>query len=131
MSNKYLFATLSFLAFFLMSRVVSTRATKELDPEIRHRIFDEFSTRNNVKTFIAFGVCAAFLIAITYMPHFIVPLSLLFFALCMIYFCANLNITRRKLGSVDAPANYVRAITISWALFVAGFGVIALGIVYL
>jgi hypothetical protein len=121
MISRYTIGMIGFLLFFLLSRVVSTDASKKLDAETRHRIYDGFIPKNNIKAFVFVIVCISFLIAVSYLPTLVQPLSVVFVILSLFYFSIRLFTIYKKLTAIDAPAGYINSILFSWVLFIGGF----------
>jgi hypothetical protein len=129
--SKYTFVMIGFLLFFLLSRIVSNGANRKLDDATRHRIVDEFSPRNNTKIIVVVALCTGYLLAITYLSSWSGIISIVFFLAFLTYLVASFIRTRKRLQSIQAPANYIRSIAISWTLFIIGFGLVSAGVAFL
>lgn len=125
MNNTYFLAFAGFFVCFLISRMISTTATRKLDTDSRHRIFDEFTPKSNLKNSLVVGFGLAYLAVIFYLPGFVRISSIIFFTVFSIYFVINIFRMRQRLSRVDAPRDYVRSITLSWVMFIIGFAMLA------
>jgi len=121
MSNGYTFGMIAFLLFFLLSRVIGAQATKRLEADVRHRIYDEFGSQNNVRTFITVSMLICYFVAISYFHFYFLTISIAFLTLFLVYLIVNLFVTNKRLNSIGAPTDYVHSIMISWALYMGGF----------
>jgi hypothetical protein len=131
MPIKYTMVFMAFLATFLVSRIVSTGATKKLDAETRHRISDEFSPRSSTRTVLIVLFCAAYLLGITLLPGSIDLLTIIFFLGFLSFMVFNMLRTNARLRAIQAPGDFIRSIGLSWAIFIVGVGIIATAVVLL
>lgn len=129
MPIKYTVVFIAFLVTFLISRIVSTSATKKLDSDTRHRIVDEFTPRSNSKLIAVVSFCAAYLLAITFVPGSSGVFTAIFFLAFLLYMVFSMVRTTSRLRSIRAPNNYIRLIGLSWGIFIIGVGIIATAVV--
>src|SRR5438270_10357312 len=120
MNNGFIVGMIGFLFFFLLSRMISTRAIKGLDPEIRHKIYDEFIQRNNMRTIVMIVFYMCYFASISIFRNVSLTLSICFIALYFVYAIVNLLSTNKKLHAIGAPEDYVHSIVVSWALYLGG-----------
>jgi hypothetical protein len=120
-SNGFTIGMIGFLLCFLASRIVSTQASKRLDAEVRHRIYDAFASQNTLRTIIAVVICIGYFAAISYLRSYTTIISTTFIVLFLAYLIVNLFITNQRLHSVAAPTDYINSIMMSWILYFVGF----------
>ena len=111
------------------SRMISSSATQKLNDEMKLKIFNGFSKRNNYLMVVILAVIFAFFISTKYLPEYNSILTLAYIGILAAYFIIKLFLNFRKLKEIGAPADYVRSIALSWAAFIIGFGVIAVIVV--
>lgn len=108
------------------SRMISSNATQKLDDEMKLKIFNGFSKRNNYFMIVIILVAFVFFVSSQYLPQYTSYLTVGYAGVLAVYFIVKLIFNFRKLKEIGAPSDYVRNIAISWAVFIIGFAVIAI-----
>lgn len=120
-SHNFTFGVVGYMLCFLVSRLVSTNATKRLDPETRHRIYDAFGSQNNLRTIISVAIFIGFMVCLSYFRTYTAMISAVFFVVLIAYLVTNLIITNKRLNFIGAPSDYINSIMMSWVVYIAGF----------
>ena len=114
------------LVAYAASRMISSNANRKLDDDMKLKIFAGFSKRNNYFMIVIVFVIFVFFASTIYLPEYSSYLALGYLGVLAVYFIVKLFLNFRKLKEIGAPADYVRSIAISWAVFIIGFVVIAI-----
>ena len=116
-----------FIAFILGQRVVVNQYER-LDDEMRLKVGNVFVRSNSNYTVAVLGIILMFFAAAYAIPQYlgwvIAVYALVYFA----FFFGKIVINARKLRAINAPANYTRAVFLSYLLFIGG--AVLAGVIY-
>lgn len=107
------------------SKMIASTATQKLDDEMKLKIFEGFSRRNNYFLIVILAVIFAYFVSMNFLPNYTSYFTVGYIVVLAAYFFVKVFLNFRKLKEIGAPTEYVRSIAYSWTAFIIGFGVIA------
>ena len=113
-----------FLGLFVVSRMVTTNASKKLSAEEKLRIFDAFSSCNNFYLMFVASLVFAYFGAMTYFPNLLIYITISYIVLFAIYLISKFLLNLQKLKEIEAPADYIKSFIFGYMIFIAGFAVL-------
>jgi len=116
-----------FLGSAVLSQKLAVNAGARLDDATKLKIVEVFPKRNINYTIIVFLIVIAFLVAIYLFPQHFAAITIGYAGVFAVYIFTKLVLNVRKLKEIEAPADYVRTVIISFGVFIGG--AVAAGII--
>lgn len=122
--DNFILAFVVLLVFILISRMISEKATKKLEPDKKAALIDVFS-KDRIWTLGALIVIFVFyFVSIKYTLLDFYWTNILYVIALLIYFLVVSVYSFKKLKEHNFPVFYIQAYLLSGALRLAGFGMI-------
>jgi len=119
--NPIFIGVIILLAAYAFNRSIMKKATKDLDDDLKLKIFEAFSTRNNYATFFILGLAIVFFGALQFYPQFSFAISIIYLVLFAFYLIFRFTSNYKKLKQIEVPKHYMQSLVISYAAFIFGF----------
>lgn len=105
---------------YAFNRSIMTKATRELSDDLKLKIFETFSARNNYLTFFVLGFAILFFGALQFYPQFSFAISIVYLVLFTAYLFFKFAANYKKLKQIDVPKHYMQSFIISYTAFLLG-----------
>ncbi len=119
-----------FFVAIVVNRTIMTNALKKLDNETKLKFFDIFPKRNNFSLIISLLLVFVYFVVTQAMPQYMFSLTTAYFAIFIIYLIVRFVSNFRKLKEINTPAAYIKSFAIGNGIFVFGFLVLAVSVLY-
>lgn len=108
-------------AAYAINRFVMTEATNKLADSDKLKIFEVFSKRNNFSTILVLSLVLLYFGALQYLPHFIMPITVVYLTIYSAYLIFRFATNYRKLRQMEMPSSYISSFIKSYSIFILGF----------